>query len=680
MGSVFLCEHKLMRRRVAVKVLPTAKAEDPSSLERFYREARAVAALDHPNIVRAYDIDQDDNLHFLVMEYVDGSSLQEICKKVGPLDVLRACQYMYQSATGLQHAHETAGLVHRDIKPGNILVDRNGVVKILDMGLARFFHDDEDILTKKYDENVLGTADYLAPEQAIDSHGVDIRADVYSLGATFYYCLTGKTPFSEGTVAQKLIWHQTRQPKPIRNIRPEVPASVVAVVDKMMAKEAGQRYQTPSELMEALQPWMQTPIPPPPAEEMPRLCAAATGGPPMPAEATASPQPVSVGMPSPSPRKNWQVTPAPSSRAAASAPAGPPAAGSGERPIAAPPSPAQGTNRATLTRPVPPPPVASSMRPTPRPGPHGQTIKESAPPGEEAVAWEQVAGETQEAAAAANTAPSGPRKISRSSALRPSIQAYRARERRRLLIVVTVVAAVAIISLTITLIIVLRGDTSKTNTGTNEPPSNMVYVDARGKQGASRLREALRNAKPGHRIVVSGPIEDPWDLTNGGVTKGVTLEADPGANIEWRVPLGSTKAQTTLLTLGFLEAFTLKGFTFDGGGQVRDLITIKGDSPGLVLEDIKLKNFQRAGISFLNCQGTSERPVLVRRIQFLASTKPADSGFIFDTNPQIKDGINKHIEINKVTLDSGTKFSKGLVQPVQPGFIDKKTVILPPGN
>src|SRR5262249_23294871 len=208
MGSVYLCEHMLMRRRVAVKVLPTAKAEDPAALERFYREARAVAALDHPNIVRAYDIDQDEKLHFLVMEHVDGSSLQEIIKKNGPMDVLRVCHYMRQSALGLQHAHESAGLVHRDIKPGNILIDRNGIVKILDMGLARFFHDEEDILTKKYDENVLGTADYLAPEQATDSHAVDIRADIYSLGATFYYCLTGRTPFQEGTVAQKLIWHQ----------------------------------------------------------------------------------------------------------------------------------------------------------------------------------------------------------------------------------------------------------------------------------------------------------------------------------------------------------------------------------------------------------------------------------------------------------------------------------------
>src|SRR5215203_5873884 len=125
MGSVYLCEHKLMRRRVAVKVLPTAKAEDSSSLERFYREARAVAALDHPNIVRAYDIDQDENLHFLVMEYVDGASLQELIKKFGPMDPIRACHYIYWSAIGLTHAHE-AGLIHRDIKPGNILVDRQG--------------------------------------------------------------------------------------------------------------------------------------------------------------------------------------------------------------------------------------------------------------------------------------------------------------------------------------------------------------------------------------------------------------------------------------------------------------------------------------------------------------------------------------------------------------------------
>jgi serine/threonine protein kinase len=275
MGSVYLCEHISMRRRVAIKVLPIAHAKDQSYLERFYREARAVAALDHPNIVRAHDIDHDGNLHFLVMEYVDGASLQEIVSRHGPLSVARAANYISQAAWGLQHAHE-AGLVHRDIKPGNILVDRSGTVKVLDMGLARFFHDDDN-LSKRFDETVLGTSDYLAPEQTLDSN-VDIRADIYSLGATFYFCLTGQTLFGEGKVAQKLIWHQTRQPKPIRSLRPEVPEELAALIEqKMLAKDPAARFQRPAEVCAALAPWTAEPIPPPPEAEMPRLSPAAAG-------------------------------------------------------------------------------------------------------------------------------------------------------------------------------------------------------------------------------------------------------------------------------------------------------------------------------------------------------------------------------------------------------------------
>src|SRR5262249_25520220 len=260
MGAVFLCEHKIMRRRVALKVLPATQAENPSSLERFHREARAVAALDHPNIVKAHDVDRDGKLHFLVMEYVDGSSLQQIVKKHGPMDVARAAHYVYQAALGLHHAHEN-GLVHRDIKPGNILLDRQGTVKILDMGLARFFHDDGDNLTKEHDSQaVLGTADYLSPEQALNSHGVDIRTDIYSLGVPFYSVLTGSSPFADGTLAQKLIWHQMRQPTPIRQLRPEVPEELAAVIERMMAKDAADRYQEPAEVAAALTPWVQTEI------------------------------------------------------------------------------------------------------------------------------------------------------------------------------------------------------------------------------------------------------------------------------------------------------------------------------------------------------------------------------------------------------------------------------------
>jgi serine/threonine protein kinase len=277
MGHVYLCEHRVMRRKVAVKVLPSAKAKDQSALERFHREARAIAVLDHPNLVRAFDVDQDSELHFLVMEYVDGASLQEIVKKSGPLDPPRACHYAYFAALGLQYAYEVAELVHRDVKPGNIMVDRQGVVKLLDMGLARFFNDEQDILTKKYDESVLGTADYLSPEQATDSHEVDIRADIYSLGATLYFMLAGHPPFVEGSVAQKLIWHQTRQPKPVRLLRPDVPEGVAAILERMMAKDPAARYQTPAELAGALAPFVQTAIPPPGTAEMPRLSPAAGG-------------------------------------------------------------------------------------------------------------------------------------------------------------------------------------------------------------------------------------------------------------------------------------------------------------------------------------------------------------------------------------------------------------------
>lgn len=275
MGQVFLCEHLYMRRRVAIKVLPPAKAEEPAALGRFYREARAAAALDHPNIVRTHDIDQDGNLHFLVMEYVDGSSMLDVIKKTGPMDVMRATNYIWQSIQGLDHAYRV-GVIHRDIKPGNILIDRYGVAKILDMGLARFYHSDDDMLTLKYDEkSVLGTADYVAPEQTVNSHEVDVRADIYSLGATFYFLLAGHPPFPDGTIAQKLISHQTRTPTPIRQLRAEVPEGIARVLELMLAKSIEDRFQTPEEVYSALLPFVQTQIAPPPVDEMPVLSLAA---------------------------------------------------------------------------------------------------------------------------------------------------------------------------------------------------------------------------------------------------------------------------------------------------------------------------------------------------------------------------------------------------------------------
>jgi tRNA A-37 threonylcarbamoyl transferase component Bud32 len=276
MGQVFLCEHMFMKRRVAVKVLPPAKAEQPAALGRFYREARAAGSLEHPHIVRTHDIDQDGNLHFIVMEYVDGSDLLAVVKKFGALDIGRATAYVRQAAAGLDYAFRN-GIIHRDIKPGNILVDRKGVARILDMGLARFYKDQSDQLTVKYDDKiVLGTADYVAPEQVANSHAVDIRADIYALGATFYFLLAGHPPFPTGTVSQKLLWHRTKEPTPIRQLRPDVPEGLAALVTRMMAKDPKARFQTPAQVDAELEHWVPAEIPLPAAEEMPQLSPAAT--------------------------------------------------------------------------------------------------------------------------------------------------------------------------------------------------------------------------------------------------------------------------------------------------------------------------------------------------------------------------------------------------------------------
>jgi len=260
MSSVYLAEHVLMRRRCAIKVLPAKRVHDTSYLGRFHREAQAVAALDHPNIVRAYDVDQEINknaeIHFLVMEYVDGSSLQELVRDQGILCYEDAVEYCRQTALGLEHAH-AAGMVHRDIKPGNLLVDHNGVVKILDLGLARFFGEGEtESLTVAHDEKVLGTADYLAPEQALDSHQVDSRADIYSLGCTLYFMLTGHPPFIDGTLAQRLMSHQRKEPSPITDERPDFPESLDQILKKMMKKEPSERYETAQELADVFADWL----------------------------------------------------------------------------------------------------------------------------------------------------------------------------------------------------------------------------------------------------------------------------------------------------------------------------------------------------------------------------------------------------------------------------------------
>ncbi|HTN77853.1 MAG TPA: serine/threonine-protein kinase [Pirellulaceae bacterium] len=252
MSSVYLAEHVLMQRRRAIKVLPKSRVNDSSYLARFHLEAQATASLDHPNIVRAYDVDNDGDTHYLVMEYVQGQDLQTVVKEKGPLDYESAADFLAQSAEGLQHAHE-AGLIHRDIKPANLLLDDGNSVKILDLGLALMSSDDDKAsLTIAHNENVLGTADYLSPEQALNSHKVSHLADIYSLGCTLYYLLTGHPPFPEGTLAQRIAKHQSQMPTSIKAERPDAPDAIINICLKMMQKKPQNRYQSAREVADAL--------------------------------------------------------------------------------------------------------------------------------------------------------------------------------------------------------------------------------------------------------------------------------------------------------------------------------------------------------------------------------------------------------------------------------------------
>ena len=254
MSSVYLAEHMKMHDLRAVKVLPQSKLGKSSYLARFQQEAKAIASLNHPNVVRAFDIDNEGNTHYIVMEYVNGDDLQTIVKKRGALPFDMVANYMAQAARGLQHSHEV-GLIHRDVKPANLLINQDGQVKLLDLGLALFADDAQASLTMDFNDKVLGTADYLAPEQALNSHQVDHRADLYGLGCTMYFLLTGNPPFPDGTIAQRIAKHQKVMPKEIRKIRPDCPGELEGICWKLLQKDPKFRYPSAAHTANVLEEW-----------------------------------------------------------------------------------------------------------------------------------------------------------------------------------------------------------------------------------------------------------------------------------------------------------------------------------------------------------------------------------------------------------------------------------------
>jgi serine/threonine protein kinase len=255
MGTVFLAEHALLGKRVAVKVLAGSLQADLSARGRFLREARAAAAIDHPNIVHVYHADVDNDPPFLVMEYVDGVSLQAAVARHGLFAPGEAAAVGVPVARGLGAA-AAVGLVHRDIKPANLLIDRQGQLKILDLGIARFTRD-PDTQTAEHDL-IIGTIDYLAPEQAENSSGVDPRADQYALGATLYYLLAGHPPHPDPDLSRKLHLKQYTDPTPLHHLRNDVPPGLAAVINRMLARDPGARFPTPDAAADALEPWAET--------------------------------------------------------------------------------------------------------------------------------------------------------------------------------------------------------------------------------------------------------------------------------------------------------------------------------------------------------------------------------------------------------------------------------------
>jgi serine/threonine protein kinase len=251
MGRVYKARHRRMDRVVALKLLPLSARSSPEAVKRFDQEIRAAARLSHPNIVTAHDADEDDGRYFLVMEYVEGKDLLRVVGQRGPLEIDVALDYVIQAAEGLAYAH-AANVLHLDIKPANLLLDPEGTVKILDMGLARldFANPGKDTSEELIqDGKVMATVDYVSPERADDPKAVDHRADIYSLGCTLYYLLTGRPPYRASSVLKRIRAHRVEPIPPLRSLRPEVPEALDAVYQKMVAKRPEDRQESMQEVI-----------------------------------------------------------------------------------------------------------------------------------------------------------------------------------------------------------------------------------------------------------------------------------------------------------------------------------------------------------------------------------------------------------------------------------------------
>jgi len=275
MGQVFKARHRRLDRLVAIKLLSPHLLTKPAAISRFEREVQAVSRINHPNLVTAFDADTAEGHQYLVMELVEGQNLNAFVKQSGPLTVAEAMACVRQAAEGLAVAHE-AGIVHRDVKPGNLLRTPAGVIKLLDLGLARL--DNEESADRASLTNtgvIMGTVDYMAPEQALDSKSADARSDIYSLGCVLYYLLTGQTVYAGGTMMKKLLAHRDQPIPNLTAVRSDIPPALQSIFERMVAKRADDRFASMTEVITALhgielpgpEQSVTHPAPPPPRRE-----------------------------------------------------------------------------------------------------------------------------------------------------------------------------------------------------------------------------------------------------------------------------------------------------------------------------------------------------------------------------------------------------------------------------
>jgi serine/threonine protein kinase len=625
MGEVFKARHRGLGRVVALKFIRRERLTHPEAINRFRREMRAAAQLSHPNIVLAYDADEVDGRHFLVMEYVEGTDLKKVVEQRGPLPVLEACSYVRQAALGLQHAFER-GWVHRDIKPANLLRNRE-TIKNLDFGLARFWQTregDETASEVTTDDRFMGTPDFMAPEQAVDSHAVDIRADIYSLGCTFYYLLAGRVPFPGTTALKKLFKHCWVEPQPLEAVQPSVPQELAALVRKMMANPPERRYQTPAEVV----------------EDVAGLFPAAAVLPDVP------PADVTIGT-VPLAEPVW--------------PAGREAGG---MPVAEPTRPARPAEGFGSP---PPPPVAPTPTAGPQPGAaplhngQPQLAVSSAAEVDEGESWGKLIPAADDPTAQADTPGPGQGAGPRAPLVYHIRPPVRARPWTRFVLGAVMILggiAAAVTALVVWLVSRQHGDG-----GTVTPPQNApVLVNRAGEPGTvPTVITALRKVKAGGRIVIQDPtVDDEIHLNHQVCPKGVTIEGEEGKAVVWQGPTRPEELNALLFVDG-VEDLHLRNLTFDGGDRRQKLILLTGSCAGMELDNVALRGFTRCAVLVMNCKGTAQRPVVFRNLQ-VGPAKAAEAGLLFDVNAAMLIKVNEYFRIQDCRFEGPYKNG-----PVQKG-------------